>query len=416
MQFLKENYFRLKEDGLYKNSLFLMMSTLIMSGCGFLFWFINAKLFTPEDVGLATGIISLANLISSLSLLGIGNVLIRYLPKSNQKNEKLSTSFILVAGTTIILYMLYILGKDFLTPKLAEIQSSPLIIILIAIFLVFTSWNILFDSIFIAYRASLYVLIKNTLISVLKIVFPVFLLLYGGFGIFTAGSLAIVISVVVSIFFLIKKFAFTFIPKVNVQIIRSVAKYSFGNYLLNSLVMLPGYILPIYVLDKIGSEDSAYYYVSYMIANLLFTISFAVSSSLVAESAHDGKNTKVYFTKSIKGIALVLIPGILITMFLGKYILLAFGSGYSTGGLMLLRLLTISSIFVSINSLYVSYFRIEERTKELIIYSIVLAFSTIGLSVLFTPYGITGMGIAFLISTMLTSIVSAAMAHLMPRV
>jgi len=49
---------RIMNDSLYKNSIYLMISTGIMAVLGFVFWLVIARLFNTHDVGLATTIIS----------------------------------------------------------------------------------------------------------------------------------------------------------------------------------------------------------------------------------------------------------------------------------------------------------------------------------------------------------------------
>ena len=46
------------QDSLYRNSIYLMLSTAIMAFFGFFFWIINTRLFSPTQIGLATALIS----------------------------------------------------------------------------------------------------------------------------------------------------------------------------------------------------------------------------------------------------------------------------------------------------------------------------------------------------------------------
>lgn len=41
-------------DPLYKNSVFMMLSSVTNAGFGFFFWMIAARLYSAEDVGLAS--------------------------------------------------------------------------------------------------------------------------------------------------------------------------------------------------------------------------------------------------------------------------------------------------------------------------------------------------------------------------
>ena len=48
----------------------------------------------------------------------------------------------------------------------------------------------------------------------------------------------------------------------------------------------PNLILPIMVLNVLGAEQAAYYYIAYAIAALLFMIPGAISTSLFVEGSH----------------------------------------------------------------------------------------------------------------------------------
>ena len=84
-------YNYLTNDSLFRNSIYLMLSTGVMAVFGFFFWIRNARLYSAEQVGIGTNLISTMTLISSFSLLGLGNGLIRYLPTSERKNKKINT-------------------------------------------------------------------------------------------------------------------------------------------------------------------------------------------------------------------------------------------------------------------------------------------------------------------------------------
>ena len=65
-------------DPLYKNSFFLVLSRVINVACGFFFWMIAARLYSVEDVGLATALISSLGLVILFSRFGFDFSLIRF--------------------------------------------------------------------------------------------------------------------------------------------------------------------------------------------------------------------------------------------------------------------------------------------------------------------------------------------------
>jgi len=81
-------YNYLANDSLHRNSIYLMLGTGVMAVFVFFFWVINARLYSAEQVGIGTTLISIMTLISSFSILGLENGLIRYLPKSERKIKR----------------------------------------------------------------------------------------------------------------------------------------------------------------------------------------------------------------------------------------------------------------------------------------------------------------------------------------
>lgn len=58
-------------DPLFKNSLFIMLTSVSSAGFGFIFWMLAAKLYSPQDVGIATVLISSMALLILLSRFGL---------------------------------------------------------------------------------------------------------------------------------------------------------------------------------------------------------------------------------------------------------------------------------------------------------------------------------------------------------
>jgi len=110
---------------------------------------------------------------------------------------------------------------------------------------------------------------------------------------------------------------------------------------------------------------TAYYYMAMMIAGLLFVIPNATAQSLFAEGSHNEKNLNKQVWKAIKIISIILIPAILVVVFFGNYILMAFGEEYVVEGFGLLRVLAVSGIFVSINSIFAGVAKINKKVWKI---------------------------------------------------
>ncbi|HLC78682.1 MAG TPA: archaeosortase/exosortase family protein [Candidatus Nanoarchaeia archaeon] len=406
--FLRSKYKKIMSDSLYRNSVYLMVSTLIMSLLGFIFWMIGARLFTTEQVGLATTLISVTGLISSFSLLGLNTGLVRYLPNSKDKDKKINTSFALVAILAIIISSFFLLSTNTLSPKLMFVHDNILLAFAFIFFMIFASFNSLIESIFIAYRSTKFILIKNTIFSSLKILLLFIFAWLGSYGIFTSHMISLIVGFITVFTILIIKFHYKPQFAFYDSIIRKIGKYSFGNYVAGFIGGLPALLLPLLILNKLGAESSAYYFIAMMIATLLFSISSATSNSLFAEGSYNEKQLQSQVKKALKIIASFLIPGIIITILLGKYILLLFGHDYSSEGFVFLKILAISGVFISLNSIFSTLLRVKKKIKTLIMISIFNAILILGFSYLFITkisLGLTGIGHAWLAGQATISIV-----------
>jgi len=399
------------EDSLYRNSLYLMIGTFVMSILGFVFWMINARLFTTEQVGLATTIISASVLITSISALGLGAGLIRFLPKSERKNQKINTCFTLIALFTIVVSVIFLLVIDFTSPKLHFIKENMILAFVFIVFMVFASLNGLIDNVFVAYRSAKYTLVKNSIFSILKLAFPFLLVSLGAYGIFGSWMLALIIGFIVSFIILIYKFNYKPRFVFYDSIIRKIGKYSFGNYVAGFIGGLPTLLLPLIITNMLKAETAAYYYMAMMIASTLFIIPSATSNSLFAEGSYNEKQLKHQVKKAIKIISLLIIPAIILTIIFGKYVLLLFGKSYSSEGYMFLNLMAISGIFVAINAVIASIIKVRKKISVLITRSMLSAVFILGLSLLFIKQGqgLLGIGYAYLIGQILTAIMFAWM-------
>jgi O-antigen/teichoic acid export membrane protein len=394
-RFLKDKYEKIMGDSLYRNSIYLMVSAGVMAVFGFFFWLICARLFTAEQIGLATTLISVIGLIASFSLLGLNSGLIRYLPTAKDKNNKINTSFTIVALTSVIVSCIFLIGLHKFSPRLLFIKENIIISFAFILFMIIYSLNSVIDSVFIALRSAKFVLLKNTIFSAVKLVLPFVFIGIGAFGIFSSYMSAMFIGF--GVVFLVLIFKFKYKPKFVFydNVIMRMGRYSFGNYIAGFIGGLPLMLLPLIITNMLHPETTAYYYMAMMIASLLFVIPGATNNSLFAEGSHNERGMKKNIFKSIWIITILLIPAILITILFGQYILLAFGKEYSAQGFNFLKIMAFSGIFVSVNSIFGSVFRIKKRIGGIVIASIVGAVIILGLSYFFINKGVGLIGIGY---------------------
>ncbi len=398
--FLKDKYNQIMGDSLYKNSIYLMASSGVMAGFGFFFWLICARLFAAEDIGLATTIISIMGLIASISVLGLNSGLIRYLPTSKEKNKKINTCFTVVALVAVIVSSIFLLGIEKFSPSLMFIKHNIILSFAFIFFVAIYSMSSIIESVFMAFRSAKFILLKNTIFSVLKLGLPfVFIALgiVGAFGIFGAYMTAAFIGF--GVVFLILIYKFKYKPRFVFydDVLTKIGKYSFVLYLAGFIGGLTSTLMPLIITNTINPETTAYYFMAMQIVSLLFVVSSATTSSLFAEGSNNQKSLKKNVLKSIWIIAVLLIPAILLTFLFGHFILEAFGEQYSAQGLNFLKMMTASAVLVAVNSVFGSVFKVKKRVMGIIIASIVSVTIILGLSlILLKQYGLMGIAYAYL--------------------
>jgi O-antigen/teichoic acid export membrane protein len=248
-------------------------------------------------------------------------------------------------------------------------------------------------------RKTKFILIKNSAFSILRVVLPFAFIGFGAFGIFSAYVSALFVGF--GIVFLILMYKFDYKPKLVFydNIIKKIGKYSLGNYVAGFIGGLSLLVLPLMITNVISPTTTAYYFMAMQIANLLFVIPTATTNSLFAEGSYNENNLNKQVKKSIKIIAILLIPTIILIIFFGQYILLAFGREYSDAGINFLRIMALSGIFVAGNKIFEGVAKVNKRITKIAIVNLIGVVIIIGGSLLFIKngYGLLGVGYAYIL-------------------
>ncbi len=406
MQLVIKTIRNVHADSLARNSLYLMMSTLIMSVLGFFFWIIIARLYDPSEIGIATSLISLISLISTFSQLGFNNTLVRDLPTTKDKNAVINTACVLVGITALICGIIYIVGVRFFSPKLVFIQSNLILSILFLIAVTITAINSVTDNIFVGLRNTKYILIYNTAFSIVKLILPLLLIPFAAFGIFLSVAAGITVALLLTIYFLMSVYGYRPRLSIDQAVLRSSARYSFGTYAAGLIGGIPSMVIPILILNILGPSHAAYYYMAFTIASLLFVIPQAVTRSMFAESSSDLKTVKNQVKKSAKLMYLLIVPASLMVFFFGGLVLRVFGKSYSSEGLVLLRFYAAATIFMIVNYIGGTLFYVNNEIKRIFIYNTAGAVIMLTASVagMFITKNIAGLGAGFLFTQALMTI------------
>ena len=403
---------------LYANALYLMLSTIVTSLCGFFFWLIAARFYSEAVVGYSSAIISALNLLAALSLVGLNISLVRFLPQADNPRKMINTCFTLSSLASLLAAAIFLAGLDFWSPALSFVRENAIFCLAFLFFAVLWTLSLLIDYAFLAKRRTGFTLSKNTIFSLLKLPLPVLLALYfQTFGVVVSWGIALAVALAVAMLIFLPRVqdGYRPLPALDLGVLKKQWRYSSGNYLVNILSTAPGYLLPLMVVNLLGAEQNAYFYIAWMMANLFFIIPGAASSSLFAEGSHFEDRLRENVVKSLKSTFLLLVPATILLAAAGKWLLLVFGHDYSLNALPLLWVLCLSSLPSGVNYIYTGILRVTGRITELIIIWGFIAIGALVISYLLLPLtGIIGIGYAWLGVQLIVAIYILAARKLIP--
>ena len=381
------------QDSLLKNSFFISLSRLSDVGFGFLFWLFAAKIYSIEDVGIACALIAFLDIIILLSRLGFDNSLIRFIPLREPK-DVFNTSFWITCIASSVIAIIFLCTISFISPTLLFITNSSLLFILVVI-----ACSITFTTgfAFMALRRSNYRFLQSLTMGI-RIPLLVPLIIFGSLGIFLSVGIGYLIAAFVGLLIIV-----TIIPirySINREYIRESFNFNVLSYFASLTQVLPTLIIPILILNILGSQNAAQFSVAFAIGNIIYIIPTAIGTSFFVEGSH-GINLRKGAIRSLTAIYVLLLPAVLVILLFGDSLLGLFGVEY-IAGLDLLKFLAISSIFGTIYYIFVPLQTIKMNVKNVVL------INTLGMCLLLSlcyfliiPWGLAGIGFAFLVTYIL---------------
>lgn len=364
-------------DPLYVNSFFLLANSVVPPALAFFFWYFVARYFEASMVGEAVALVLPATLLATGAGLGLQVGLVRFLPTAGPKAPAMVRSSL----TLTLLAALGLVGVFMATiplwgQALVYVVADPRYVLAFFLLTEATALSAILDSIFIAYRRASYALVRNAVFGLVRIPLPflfVALAWMGGISIFLCYALGALASLAVAMIVLLPRT----LPKVRMRpgldlaSIREAMAFSLGNHVSALANLLPASILPLMVIASAetpqgGLALAAYFYMALQGALLLFIVPGATASSLLAEGSNGIMDYPQGGRRALLFTFLILGPAVLITFALGDSFLGFFGPGYAREGGPLLRLFSLASLPMAVNSIYMTSLRLERRVPAIV--------------------------------------------------
>jgi O-antigen/teichoic acid export membrane protein len=395
---------KLFSENLFRNSFYIMFSTGTMAVFGFIFWLVVAHLYLPGQLGIASTLVSSMIFISYLSLLGFNNTILRFLPLSKNRNEQIDTSVILVTLTAVIVSSAFVLFAPHFSAKLDILRTNLFYSLSFILMCVGASLNLIADSVYIAYRSAGYNFVLDGIIGgAIQLIIPFLVISLGSYGIYAAQGASTFIAMILSFIYLYKRFHYRPRVKINEEILVDVLHYSLWSYTSSLLSILPTIVLPLIILNKLGAAAAGYYYLAYMMANVLFSIAYAVSQSLFAEGSYAERELLELAKRALLFLSATVIPASIVLGGIGPFVLDIFGKTYGSNARDVVMILAAAGPFLAVNVLGTVILSIEKRLKTLSIVSFIYAALICGFAYFWATKGLAWIALSWLIGTALSA-------------
>lgn len=395
---------------MFATALSLMTNTVLTNGLGVLFWIVAARLYDPSSVGRDSALVSLMIALSTIGQLDLANVVVRFLPAVAGSRRRLVAA---AYGVAVVASALVAAVVLLIAPRLSEDLQflseddglALAVVVAVALWSVFS----IQDGVLTSLGRARWVPIENAVFGVMKlcalVLFAGLAATHGTFFAFAVPMALLLVPVNVLIFRRVLSEA----PPPTEEAVRGAAfgrrrllSFVAQDYLGSMLVQAGLTILPLLVVALLGSASNAFFYLPLLVV-LAFDTLFAnaCTSLIVAGSSEVSRQAELARLMTRRAL-LLLVPGSLGLVLLAPYVLLLFGEEYADNATTMMRLLAVASIPRAAHSLYAALARFRGDGRAILSRQLLSVSTLVGGTVLLAPpYGLTGVGLAWLGASLL---------------
>jgi O-antigen/teichoic acid export membrane protein len=344
----------------------LSATALVTSGLGFVFWSVSARTAPPAAVGLAAAAISASTLLGTISLLGLGTLLIGEIAADGPRQGSLLATSLLVVGVAGSLCGLVfaLLGPAFVQ-QLQPLRAGWLSLGLFVIAAGGIAVGLLVDQLMIGQLRGELQLARNTLYALTKLglLIGVIPLMVGDQGvlIFATWPLGNLLSLLALGAFLVWRPIGLQLARPDFSLLRRLGGRALGHHALNLSLQAPSLALPLLVTILLSTTANAYFYTAWMIASVAFLPQTALAVTLFAIGAREP-------AALVSRVRLTLVLGlagglaaIVVTLFAADWLLGVFGGRYAAEASSTLRILVLAVIPIVVKTHFVALARVRRQ-------------------------------------------------------
>lgn len=336
-------------DSHYRNSAYLTIDQLMLSGFGFLFWLVAAQNSSPRQIGEALSLLGILGLLGSAGVLGIPNTIMRFLAGESDQKTFVELAILVTFLVSLLLSVTWVF---FLGSPGSPLDSSSFTNLVSILGICAMTVGSVGASVFIARRRARFILVKDFLGIATKFVVLYLVLERGAKGLLLSQISASCIStlvVIVAILRLRRRKKSTFS---NALIrLRHLSGFAVWTHAAMLVSIAPNMLMPAVILSRSGAASASYVAISMMFLSAVNTIPQSLTTTLIAEIAHNPQSARKAVIRTLRTIYVTIIPVIIGGLIVAPYLLQLYGSGYQKNATACFRLLLLGLLLTVLNYL-----------------------------------------------------------------
>jgi len=398
---------------LIKTSVLSAISTVIKIMAGFISVKIVAVYIGPSGLALMGQMQSFIAMISSMASAGVGSGVVKYTAEYKNDDEvknkiwgnsvKISSLLIFPLLVTIIMF------SKTISEKLLDTSEYSSIIIILALTLIFFSFNILLTSILNGQGEIKKLTIVNILSSLVTLFATIYLVIsYNLYGALISGIVSQSLTFLVTLFFVIKSSWFKismFVSDLDKDTIKKLSQYSLMALVSAISLPLTHIYLRNYIGENIGWDEAGYWQAIWKISEtylMLITTTLSIYYLPKLASINNTKELKkeIFYVYKIV-MPIVILIAITIFVFKAYIIKILFTTDFLP--MINLFLFQLMGDVVKIASWILGFILIAKSMTKLFVFSeIFFKVTFISISILLMQkYGLVGITMAFFVNYIL---------------
>jgi hypothetical protein len=357
--------------------------------------------------------------VSTVCALNLNSGLLRFLPIS-----KLAPSRVVLGsyGVAAAASAVGATGFVLIAPRVAHayrfLEQDAVLAVVWVIAVI--AWGVfaLQDSVLTALRRAPWVPIENGVFGLLKFAaLPVLMAVGSVHAIFIAWAIPMILLLVPVNYLIFRRFIPTrAVHSAELSPIeqlgrRGLVRFLANDYLAMILLQAGSTLLPVLVVGLIGASQGAYFYMPFTIVAAIDELSYQVFSSVTVEGAMAPQRLPELVRQIVRRFGGPLLGAVAFIVAAASIILLPFGSHYVHSGAAVLRILVLACPFRAGIDLYCAVCRVRGRAGPVLAVQATLFVITGLLTIwLGSANGLTGVGLAWLISNAAVALTVAPLA------